>query len=138
MAIGPVEMLVVKFPGNQFTGEIVPALKELVESGTVRILDILFIKKDAAKNVEMTEIRDLISGDPVLDRAAASLTAVVSEEDVEEFGAMLESNSSAAVILFENTWATRFADAVYKSKGEVIINQRIPRSVINELVAEAA
>jgi hypothetical protein len=138
MAIGPVEMLVVKFPGNQFTGEIVPALKELVESGTVRILDILFIKKDAAMNIEMTEIRDLISGDPVLDRAAASLTAVVSEEDVEEFGAMLEPNSSAAVILFENTWATRFADAVYKAKGEVIINQRIPRSVINELVAEAA
>jgi hypothetical protein len=138
MAIGPVEMLVVKFPGNQLTGEIVPALRELVDSGTVRILDILFIKKDAAKNVEMTEIRDLISGDPALDRAVSSLTALVAEEDVEEFGAMLEPNSSATVMLFENTWATRFVDAMYRAKGEVVINQRIPRAVISELVAEAA
>jgi hypothetical protein len=110
MAIGPVELLVVRFPGNEFKGEIVPALRELVESRTIRIIDILFAHKSAAGELTLLEINDL---------------------DAEAYG----HNSSGALMLFENTWATRFADAVHNAKGEVVLNERIPRVVIEELLA---
>ena len=138
MAIGPVELLVVKFPGNQFTGEIVPALTELVESGTIRVLDILFVTKDEAGAVEMVEIKDLVIDDTSFDPVVSDLTDLLTEEDVTYFGATLEQNSSAALMLFENTWATRFATAVRNAKGELILSERIPRAVIEELVATAA
>lgn len=137
MAIGPVELLVVKFPGNQFTGEIVPALTELVESGTIRVLDILFANKDAAGTVEMVEIKDLVIDDRRFEPAVADLTDLLTEEDAEQFGAMLEPNSSAAIMLFENTWAARFAGALRNAQGELILNERIPRAVIDELLATA-
>jgi hypothetical protein len=138
MAIGPVELLVVKFPGNQFTGEIAPALTELVESGTIRVLDILFINKDEEGLVEMVEINDLILDDKTFDPIVSDLTDLLTEEDVEAFGAVLEPNSSAALMLFENTWAARFAGALRNAKGELILNERIPRAVIEEVMAGAA
>lgn len=138
MAIGPVELLVVKFPGNQFTGEIVPALTELVESGTIRVIDILFVNKNAEGQIEIVEIKDLVIDDASFDPVVSDLTDLLTDEDAEQFGAMLEPNSSAAMMLFENTWATRFANAVVAAKGELLINERIPRAVIEELTATAA
>ncbi len=138
MAIGPVELLVVKFPGNQFTGEIVPALTELVESGTIRVIDILFVNKNAGGQIEIVEIKDLVIDDASFDPVVSDLTDLLTDEDAEQFGAMLEPNSSAAMMLFENTWATRFANAVVAAKGELLINERIPRAVIEELTATAA
>lgn len=138
MSIGPVELLVIKFPGNQFTGEIVPALTDLVESGTIRVVDIVLVNKDAGGQVEMVEIKDLVIDNTSFDPVLSNLTDLLTEEDVEQFGAMLAPNSSAAMMLFENTWATRFADAVRAAKGELVINERIPRAVIDELMATAA
>src|SRR5262245_31955657 len=113
MALGPVELLVVKFPGNQFRGEIVPALTELVESGTIRVIDILFVNKDENGKVEMVEINDLDDDDfRTFDPVIEDVTGLLSKEDVEYFSTALDRNSSAALMLFENTWATRFRDAV--------------------------
>ncbi|MGE0539936.1 MAG: DUF6325 family protein [Dehalococcoidia bacterium] len=137
MAIGPVELLVVKFPGNQFKGEIIPELTALVESGTIRVLDIVIVTKDGEGNVAMVEVQDLDLDDTVFDPAIADLTELLTEEDVAHFGAMLEPNSSEAVMLFENTWATRLATALRNANAEVVLNERIPRSVIEELVASA-
>ncbi|MPZ50114.1 MAG: hypothetical protein GEU75_12595 [Dehalococcoidia bacterium] len=134
MAIGPVELLVVRFPGNQFTGEIVPALTDLVKSDTIRVLDILFIRKDASRQTEMVEIKDLVTGDPNFEPVIAGLTDLLTEADVEEFGSMLEPDSSAAMMLFENSWATHFASTLRKARGEVVLNARIPRAVIDELM----
>jgi hypothetical protein len=138
MAIGPVEMLVVKFPGTQFTGDVVPALTDLVQSGTVRLLDVLFIRKDAAGQVGINEITDLVTTDAAVAPVVAGLTDVLSEEDAEKFGEMLDVDSSAAVILFENTWAARFAEALRAARGEVVLIERIPRVVIEELIETAA
>jgi hypothetical protein len=137
MPIGPVELLVVKFPGNQFTGEIVPALTDLVETGTIRVLDILFINKDENGTVEMVEISDLFLDDRSFDPIVSDRTDLLTEEDVEAFGAALERNSSAALMLFENTWAARFAGALRNANAELILNERIPRAVIDEVMAGA-
>lgn len=136
MAYGPVELLVVGFPGNQFSGEIIPALEELIENGIIRIIDLMFAMKDADGVVIGAEISDL--GEEV----SAAFTMIVDDpgsllgdDDVAKLGAGLPLNSSAAIMLFENTWATKFRDAVLNANGQLILNERIPRAVIEELVA---
>jgi hypothetical protein len=137
MPLGPVELLVVKFPGNQFTGEIVPALAELVENNTIRIMDLIFARKDADGSLTILEINDLDDdvfnafGDVVGDELDGFLT----EEDVIHLTQVLEANSSAALMLFENVWATRFRDAVLNANGQLVLNERIPHRVIAELEA---
>jgi uncharacterized membrane protein len=130
-------MLVVKFPGNRFSGEIIPALAELVENGTVRIVDLLFAVKNKQGDVKVLEFGDL---DPDIfgqwDPLVSDVTPMLNEDDARELTASLENNSSAALLLFENTWATRFVDAVSNARGEVVVNERIPRAVVQELTAE--
>jgi hypothetical protein len=137
MSIGPVDLLVVKFPGNQFKGEIAPALKELVESGTIRVIDILFANKDENGKVEMVEVNDLDDDDfRTFDPVVTDVTDMLTEEDVQTFAAALEPNSSAALLLFENTWAIRFRDALANAAAEVVVFERIPKAVIDEMTAD--
>ncbi|MCO5177882.1 MAG: DUF6325 family protein [Thermomicrobiales bacterium] len=136
MPFGPIELLVVKFPGNQFTGEIIPAMQELTDHDIIRIVDILFVTKDANGAVTEQELSDLVDDlyaayDPVVD----DVNGLLTHEDAEQLTASMDNNSSAGIMLFENVWAKRFADAVANANGEVILNERIPRSVIEELVA---
>jgi hypothetical protein len=136
MSYGPIELLVVKFPGNQFTGELAPALQELIESGTIRVIDLLFASKDASGRVEVLEIDDL--GETVFtsfDPLVAEHSGLLSDDDARFFAAGLEPNSSEALLLFENTWASRFAEAFRQAKGEVVLNERVPRAVVEELLA---
>jgi hypothetical protein len=138
MSLGPVEMLLVKFPGNQFTGEIVPALQELVDNNTVRILDLLFIKKDADGSLTIIEV-DEVDEDEVYDAfdpLVPEVNGFLSESDAITLAQSLEANSSATLLLFENVWATRFRDAIVNAKGQVLLNERIPHSVIEALSAE--
>ena len=139
MAIGPIELLVVKFPGNQFKGEIAPALQELVESGTIRIIDLVFAIKDEEGTLAVLELNAL--GDErlaVFEPEPSELKGSLTEEDAKSLAGGLENNSSAAILLFENTWATKFADALRNANGELILNERVPRAVIDELIAELA
>jgi Family of unknown function (DUF6325) len=139
MSLGPIELLVVKFPGNQFKGEIAPALTELVEGGIIRVVDILFVRKGPDGAVEAVEINDLDDDDlAVFDPVIADVTGLLTDEDVRHFSQALENNSSAALLLFEHTWATRFRDAVLNAKGELLVSERIPKAVIDELLAAKA
>lgn len=134
MAYGPVEMLVVKFPGNQFTGELVPALTELVDTELVRIIDLLFVLKDSNGAVMVYEQNNW--GEEVaalLEPIARPEDELLSHDDAESIGLLLEPNSSAAMLLFENSWAAKFAQALRNANGEVIMNSRIPRDVIEAL-----
>jgi hypothetical protein len=139
MPFGPIEMLVVKFPGNRFTGEIMPAMAELVENGTVQIVDLLFVHKDATGAVSLFEFNDLapdIFGQwaPL----ATNVTPMLNEDDAHQIAAGLDNDSSAGLVLFENTWAKRFADAIAAAHGEVLLNERLPRVVVEEIVAATA
>jgi hypothetical protein len=139
MSLGPIELLVVKFPGNRFTGEIAPALKELVEGGLIRVIDILFVVKDEAGELTVLEINDLDDDDfSRFDPVVADLTGMLTPDDARQLSAGLENNSSGAIMLFENTWATRFRDALLNANGELVLNERIPKAIIDELVASSA
>jgi hypothetical protein len=135
MTIGPVEYIIVGFPGNKFSGEIAPELVALVESGTVRILDLIFIGKDADGSVVAFEIDELdeVAGFAGLDGDVGGL---ISEADVEYVAAALEPNSSAALLIWEDVWAARFAEAVRNADGVLIEGARIPHELIAPALAD--
>jgi hypothetical protein len=139
MPLGPVELLVVRFPGNQFSGEIVPALNDLVDSGTIRIIDLLFAMKNDEGVVgifEFDEMGELMTS--IFNPLVGEITGMLSREDAEAFANTLEPNSSVGLMLFENVWATRFAEAVRNANGQVVLSERLPRVVVEDITAAIA
>jgi hypothetical protein len=137
MSIGPVDLVVIKFPGNRFSGEIIPAIQRVVDNGTIRIIDILFAIRQGEDDVRVLEIGEL--EDDLLQRfdpVVADVTGLLTANDAKQLTAGLAPNSSVALLLFENTWARNVADAIANASGEVLLTERIPRQVIADLVAE--
>ena len=135
MKMGPIEILIIGFPGNKFTGEVAPALAELVESGQIRVIDLVFVAKDPAGDVVAVELSDVdkaISAafQPYVDEPSGML----SDEDIEDIAVALEPNSSAAILLFEHLWATKFQQAVLGAGGVLIDSIRIPKEVVDAVV----
>ena len=135
MSIGPVEYLIVAFPGNQFKGEIVPALAELVEAGTIRIIDLAFVLKDADGAVVAAEVGDLDSEVfKAFDALSPEGLGLLNEEDLAAAGEELEPNSSAALLVWEDVWATKLRDAILNAGGEVLDLERLPYEVVQAAV----
>jgi Family of unknown function (DUF6325) len=135
-ALGPVELAVIGFPGSQFSGEIAPAVADLVASGTVSILDLLFITRDDDGTVagfELTEVDDEIAG-PYLELEGEA-GALLSEEDMEAIGELLEPGSSALAIVWENTWARSFVTAVRNSQGVLLAHDRMDAETVAAALA---
>ena len=132
---GPVDLAIISFPGNKFNGDVVPALKALVDEGTVRILDLVFVNKDADGNVQSIEINDDAAyGALGFDDIDGEIDDLLTLDDIATAAEMLDRNSSAALLVWENTWAERFARAVRDSKGQLVAFERIPAAVVLEAV----
>jgi len=131
--IGPVDYMLVGFPGNQFKGEIAPAIAELVDAGTIRIIDIAFVGKDADGNevaMELTELDpDVQEG---LEKAGVEVGGLFSEDDLKKAAADLEPNSSAALLIWENVWARKVAQAMRDAGGMMLAFERLPHDVVQE------
>jgi uncharacterized membrane protein len=121
--MGPIDYLIVEWPGKQPTGEALPHLIDLVDSGLIRILDLAFITKAEDGSVAALEIADLGSEIGAFEGASSGL---LGDDDVEEAGAALEPGTSAALLVFENRWAAPFAAAVRRSGGQLVASGRIP------------
>jgi len=138
MPYGPIELVAISFPGNQFSGEIIPALQELVDTETIRIVDIVFAIKDEDGNVDVIEVDDLPEDQAsAYSPAVSEVSGLLSDDDVQRLAAALEPNSSAGLMVFENVWAKRFVDAVFNANGQVILNERIPRAVVEAAMSES-
>jgi hypothetical protein len=121
--MGPIDYLIVEWPGRQPTGEALPHLIDLVDRGRIRILDLAFIAKAEDGSVAALEIADL--GDEIAAFEGAS-SGLLGDDDVEEAGGALEPGTSAALLVFENRWAAPFAAAVRNSGGQLVASGRIP------------
>jgi uncharacterized membrane protein len=138
VAVGPCDLIVVKFPGNKFRGEIAPALGRLVEAGTIKIIDVLFAIKDEKGDVAILELRD-VDGDGVADIATiVEVDGAIGPDDVDDAAQLLEPNSSALLLLFENAWAAEVTQAMRDADGELLVMERIPAAVVEEALAAAA
>jgi hypothetical protein len=129
--LGPVDYLVVEFPPgvSHFTGEMAEELAKLVVSGTIRMLDLVILTKDADGEIDALEIEDLEQIDE-LRTAETQLADLLAAEDVAHLAAAMEPGTVAGVLVWENTWAAPFASAARRSGGQLIANGRIPIQAI--------
>lgn len=125
--MGPIDYLVVEWPDRQPTGEAAPFLLDLVDRGLIRILDLAFIAKDEDGSVARLEIADL--GDEFSVFVGAS-SGLIDDEDTDEAAAALEPGTSAAVLVYENSWAAPFATAMRRSGAQLIASGRIPTQAL--------
>jgi hypothetical protein len=129
--IGPVDYAIVSFPGNRFQGEIAPAIAELVDAGTIRIIDIAFVGKNDAGDavaMELTELdADVQEG---LEKAGVEVGGLFNEDDLMDAAEGLEPNSSAALLVWENVWARKVAQAMRDAGGELLAFERLPHDVV--------
>jgi len=129
--IGPVEYLIVSFPGSRFRGEIGPALAELVEAGTIRIIDIAFVTKDDDGETAAAELMEL---DPDvqegLERLGVEPTGLFNEEDLAAAAEELDPGSSAALLVWEDVWAKEVVQAIRGAGGVVFDFGRVPHEVV--------
>ncbi|MEU6927651.1 DUF6325 family protein [Streptomyces sp. NPDC046385] len=139
MDVGAVEYVVIAFPGNRFRGEIAPELRNLVASGTVRILDLTFIKKEADGSVSYIELDAL---DPteasVFDDIDGEIGGLFSDQDLALIAEELAPDSSAAVLLWEDTWAAGITSAIRRAGGELLAHERIPAEAVERAYEDAA
>jgi len=133
-SIGPVDVAVILFDGNKFNGDVAPALADLNDSGTVRIIDLALVRKGADGTATVIEANDADVAD-TFEGVSETQFDLLSEEDLAEIADGLEADSSALVVVWENTWAARFAAAVRGSRGRVITQERIPRETVLRAIA---
>ncbi|MFC9280693.1 DUF6325 family protein [Streptomyces collinus] len=123
--MGPVDYLVIEFPGNRMTGEAFPLLVDLAERGIVRIIDLAFVRKETDGSVVALELRDL--GDEIdLTVFEGASAGVLDQSDIDEAGTALEPGNSAAVLVYENLWAAPLARALRRSGAQLVAGGRIP------------
>jgi hypothetical protein len=139
-SLGPVDYIVVEFPAgaSNFTGEMAKELLALVDSGTIRVIDVLILTKNEDGTVDAMELSDIEElGE--LQAVEAQLAELLAAEDVEHLAAAMEPGSTAGVLIWENLWAAPFASAVRHSGGQLIANGRIPiQAIIASIEADEA
>ena len=122
MGFGAVDIVISDFLGNKFNGKVAPAILDLVESGTVYLIDLLFISKDADGVVSVLAIEDLDPNEgPAFKALGVALPGTLDSEDADELSDDLAPNSSALMVAFENTWAAKFTDALVPQMHKCLI-----------------
>ncbi len=135
--MGPVDYLVVLFPGNKFSGKIAPEMERLQRAGIIRIIDLVFILKDKEGRAIYTEAKNLGGKEGEAFKAFASnLGEWLSEDDIEDIGALIPKNSAAAALLFENTWAVNFKKALLDADAQLVTQARIPHEQVVKVMKE--
>ena len=138
--LGPVDYLVVEFPAgtSNFTGEMAKELLALVDSGTIRVIDVLILTKNEDGSVDAMELSDIEDLGP-LQAVEEELAELLAADDVEDLAAAMEPGSTAGVLIWENLWAAPFASAARRSGGQLIANGRIPiQAIIASIEADEA
>ena len=130
MAVGPVDVYIIGFPGNKFSGRIAPAILELVENRTIRVIDLLFLSKDADGVVTRLEAADIDEDGAAYLSIDVTQPGALGQEDAEEVSDDLPANSSALLIAFENLWTAKVVDALQAADAVLIDSIRIPVDVV--------
>ncbi len=139
MTYGPVDFVALEFKGNQFKGEILPEIMNLVNNGVVRVIDMIVVRKDADGKVSHQEMQETDKNVlAVFDPLKAEINGMIQVEDIEMIGEKLENNCTAAILLFENLWAVKFVQAVENANGRAVMHVRIPHEVVVETLEKIA
>ncbi len=131
MAFGPVDLLAVEFKGNRFTGAALGEIHKLVSDGVIRVIDLVLVTKDAEGKLATMELQDAPPGvASELDLLQPVISQMITTGDIASIGELLDNESTAAIMLYENVWATKTLEAIKAAGGKVIVSQRIPHEDI--------
>ena len=140
VGVGPIDYILIEFPGSQFNGQVAPNIVELVNSGTITLLDLVFVHKTndgVVESLELAEVGPAAAGD--LADLSVGYAGLLSDEDLDAAAEILEPGSSALLLVWENTWAAALATAVRDSGGELVASGRIPvNAILSALEASVA
>ena len=135
---GPVEIAVIGFPGSRFTGEIAAALADLTSRGTVTIIDLVLVTKDDSGTVTGVELSDLDDADRApFDDIGGEVRGLLSDDDLTIAGELLEPGDTAALIVWENTWARTLVDAIRGAGGSLLAHDRIDAETVQAALADS-
>jgi Family of unknown function (DUF6325) len=133
MTYGPVDFIALEFKGNQFKGEILPAMLDLVQKKIVRVIDFIVVIKDQEGKHQALELEQLDAEVVhIFDPLELEISGIIQVEDIEMIAEKLENNTTAAILLVENLWAIKFGEAAVRANGHMVMFQRIPFEVVNE------
>ena len=138
MTTAPLELVMIALPGRQFSPEILSALQDVVDRGTIRIVDAVLVAKGDDGTPVIVEVESDDHGLAPLRAIVGDINGLIAEEDAFDLAAGLAPGHTAGIILLEHTWASDFADAVKSANGEVLVSLRIPPDVVDEVVAAQA
>jgi uncharacterized membrane protein len=133
VGVGPIDYVLIEFPGSQFNGQIAPNIVELVNSETIRLLDLVFVHKTEAGDIESLELSDAAAAEAGdLTGVEVGYPGLMAEDDLHAAADILEPGSSALLLVWENTWAAPLATAIRESGGQLVSSGRIP---VNAIIA---
>ena len=133
MTYGPIDFLALEFKGNEFKGEILPELLELVQNKIVRVVDLIIVQKDEDGKHRALELQQLDTEVVrIFDPLEFEISGIIQVEDIDMIAELMENNTTAALMLFENLWAIKFGEAAQRANGRMVMHERIPFEVVNE------
>ena len=136
--LGSVELAVISFPGSQFKGEIAPALADLVNNDIVHIIDLVFVTKNDDGSIDAIELADLADDEAApFDDLDGEAGGLLSDSDLDLASELLEPGSSAALIVWENTWARRLVTAIRNAGGQLVAHDRLDAETVQAALASA-
>jgi uncharacterized membrane protein len=138
--LGPIELLVIGFPGSEFSGGVLPELERLAEAGTITVVDAMVLIKNEDGSLDFLEISQVTDDHSLaaLGNLIDEANGLISDEDLEEFAEALDPGDSAALLAFEHTWFKPLRDELFDSGGVLLANMRIPGIVVEEVLAAVA
>jgi len=138
-ALGPIDILVLEFPGNRFTGAGLRELHKQVAAGIISIIDLVIVTKNEAGQVSALNLHDIgPDASAALSQLQATVSQMLTSDDIEAVGEQLANNSTAAIMLYENTWAARIKQAIIEAKGRVVMQARVPHEIVQETLDDLA
>jgi hypothetical protein len=135
MTYGPIDFIALEFQTDQLTGESLPALLDLVQKGIVRVIDLVIILKDQKGETQVLEIEELAPNTlAIFDPLDVEISGIIQVEDIELIAEQMVANTTAALLMIENLWAIKFGEAVTNASGRMVMYDRIPFEVVNEMM----
>ena len=139
MTVGPLELIVFGFEGDDFKGDIARELDRVASRGIIRVVDLVFVRKDKQGKVTVRELQDLRDSELMpYATVIGDVMGLLTDDDVSKVGQELPAGTAAAVMLFEHTWATGLREAIQQAGGFLVASKRIPQEALDELNAELA
>jgi uncharacterized membrane protein len=130
----PMEYVVLEFEGNHFPGEVAAALRDVVDKGVIRIVDLVFVTKDKSDDIEVLDLQDLGNEATAWEPLLRDQADFFSQDDIEHFTKELRPNSSALFVLFEHTWTADLRDTILRARGRLVASSLVPQESVEELL----